>query len=80
MAGRVPWWVRLNRTLFPVVGPAQLGPFNEPPLPSPLSKPCPLCGTAMSEHTVERRDGRATKLHCPGHGSYTVGPNAQLTL
>ena len=28
------WWERLNKALFPYLGPAQLGPFGEPPLPS----------------------------------------------
>ena len=80
MAGRTQSWTRLYRAIFPVMGPAQLGPFDEPPLPSTQTKPCPLCGSPMSEHSVERRDGRATKLHCPDHASYTLGPEAEISL
>ncbi|MDH6182303.1 hypothetical protein M2152_002485 [Microbacteriaceae bacterium SG_E_30_P1] len=63
---RLAWWQRLNRALFPFMGPAQLGPFGEEPLPSVAEKPCPLCGNAMSQHTFERsQDRTATRMHCP---------------
>jgi hypothetical protein len=48
------------------MGPAQLGPFGEPPLPPADAKPCPLCGIAMTAHVIERSTGQATRLHCPG--------------
>lgn len=60
------WWEKLNRALFPWMGPAQLGPFDEAPLPSTAEAPCPLCGAPMSRHTVERPGGNvASRLHCP---------------
>lgn len=64
--GKLKWWQRLNKALFPYLGPAQLGPFGEPPLPTVEAKPCPLCGAPMSEHTFERsQDRTATRMHCP---------------
>jgi hypothetical protein len=59
------WWQNLNRALFPFMGPAQLGPFDEPPLPSTAGKPCPICGQPMDQHTIERSGTAATRLHCP---------------
>ena len=34
-------------------------------LPDAALKPCPLCGTAMSEHVMDRADGRPTYMRCP---------------
>jgi len=60
------WWQRLNKALFPYMGPAQLGPFDEPALPSVAEKPCPLCGEPMRAHTFERsQDHHSTRMHCP---------------
>lgn len=56
---------RLNRKLRRYIGAPPLGPYNEAPLPSTSGSPCPLCGKPMSEHEVERREGRPTKVHCP---------------
>jgi hypothetical protein len=64
--GKLAWWQVLNRAVFPFMGPAQLGPFGEPPLPPTDEKPCPLCGQAMSGHTfVRSQDHRSTRMHCP---------------
>ena len=55
---------RLNRTLFPFLGPPPLGPYDQPaPVPARESA-CPLCGSAMSSHEKGISDGR-TILHCP---------------
>ena len=55
---------RLNRTLFPLLGPPPLGPYDQPaPVPARESA-CPLCGSAMSSHEKGISDGR-TILHCP---------------
>jgi hypothetical protein len=72
MTRSVPWWDRLNRALFPYIGPPPLGPFNEEPLPSTVAKPCPICGRPMSDHEIERRDGRPTQIHCPGSDRYAL--------
>ncbi|MCU1586044.1 MAG: hypothetical protein JWM49_2600 [Microbacteriaceae bacterium] len=70
MAAKLPWWDRLNRRLFPYIGPPPLGPFNETPLPSTLTKACPICGHPMSDHEIERRDNRPTQIHCPDDRAY----------
>ena len=62
---RIPWWDRLNFALYPYMGPPPLGPYDQPPLPDPQGKPCPLCGVAMSEHDLDRAPGRPTYLRCP---------------
>lgn len=72
MAGKAPWWDRLNRKLFPYIGPPPLGPYNEAPLPSTLSKACPICGHPMSDHEIERRDNRPTQIHCPSESDYAI--------
>ncbi len=53
---------RLNRALFPVLGPAQVGPYGEE---HASVKPCPLCGKAMDAHDIERTPGKPSYLHCP---------------
>lgn len=73
MAAKRPWWDRLNRTLLPYIGPPPLGPYNETPLPPTEAKPCPMCGVAMSDHEIERRDNRPTKIHCPQPDSLPAG-------
>ena len=61
------WWKRLNRALFPYMGPAQIGPRAEEPLPATIAAmPCPLCGAPMTAHTVERPGGNvASRVRCP---------------
>ena len=63
-AGRSGFFNRLNRRLFPYIGPPPLGPYDEPAAPSPSASACPLCGQAMSEHEFARGNG-PTKLYCP---------------
>ena len=53
---------RLSRALFPVLGPAQVGPYGEQ---HASAKPCPLCGNAMEAHDIERTPGKPSYLHCP---------------
>lgn len=48
------------------MGPAQLGPFGEEPLPPTAAKACPLCGQRMELHTFDRsQDHTATRMYCP---------------
>ncbi|GAB3615878.1 hypothetical protein GCM10027416_04350 [Okibacterium endophyticum] len=54
----------LNATLRPYLGAPPLGPYNEPPLPPASGAACPLCGSPMSEHTIDR-SGVRTQVHCP---------------
>ena len=66
MREKLPWWDRLNGMLMPYIGPPELGPFDQAPLPPTGPKPCPICGAAMSAHEIERSGGNtATRLHCP---------------
>jgi hypothetical protein len=63
---KLPWWDRLNGMLTPYIGPPQLGPYGEAPLPPTGPKPCPLCGQPMDLHEVERGEGRIpSRLVCP---------------
>ena len=57
---------RLNRRLFPYLGPPPLGPYDQPAPPAREGLACPLCGALMSEHTFDRSDTqRPTKIYCP---------------
>jgi hypothetical protein len=58
------WFNRLNRRLFPYLGPPPLGPYDQEPAPDPVRAACPLCGAAMAEHEFARGNG-PTKLYCP---------------
>jgi hypothetical protein len=65
---RDPWSMRLNRTLFPVFGPAQLGAGHPEQPFAPAENPvCPLCGQPMADHRVERTadQSHATRVYCP---------------
>ncbi len=62
------WWVRLNRALFPYMGPAQLGAGHpEQPYRPAEHATCPLCGGDLAAHTVIRSadQAHATRLVCP---------------
>ncbi len=55
---------RLNRRLFPYIGPPPLGPYDQPEPVAPSERGCPLCGAPMSWHEKGLADGR-TILYCP---------------
>lgn len=54
----------LNAKLRPYIGPPPIGPFDEPELAPTQEAACPICGFAMSAHTVDR-SGERTQLYCP---------------
>jgi hypothetical protein len=58
---------RLNRRLFPYLGPPPLGPYDQPAPPAAPAQGCPLCGKPMAEHEFDRSGGadRPTKFYCP---------------
>ena len=57
---------RLNRRLFPYLGPPPLGPYDQPAASAPAGQSCPLCGAPMSTHEFDRSDAlRPTKIYCP---------------
>lgn len=55
---------RLNRILFPWIGPPPLGPYDQAEPEPAVERGCPLCGTPMAGHTKAVSDGR-TILRCP---------------
>ena len=58
------WWDKLNRAIFPFMGPAQVGPYETEARPSMVAAPCPLCGAPMNTHEIDR-SGPRTQLYCP---------------
>jgi hypothetical protein len=58
------WWDRLNSRLVRVAGPATVGPYETTPEPVRTTRPCPLCGHAMDEHTFDR-SGAKPLMFCP---------------
>ena len=62
---RVPWYERLDRIFYPILGPSQVGDPNEPP-PPPIRTDlrCPLCHNLMSDHEV-KRSTVIGRLYCP---------------
>lgn len=59
---------RLERGLFPWIGPAQLGAGHpEPPYTPPVDPACPVCGAPMARHRLVRAGDQfhATRLICP---------------
>ena len=77
MSKKNPWWIGLNRRLFPVLGPPPLGPYGEAPLPPVRDMACPLCGHPMSDHRIERHDGAETFVHCPDDSRYPATPDTE---
>ncbi len=63
-AGGQGFFNRLNRRLFPWLGPPPLGPYDEPAQAPARERACPLCGAPMAEHAKGTSDGR-TLLYCP---------------
>jgi hypothetical protein len=63
---KLSWVDRLNRALFPYLGPPALGPYDEPPLAPTGPKPCPICGARMDEHEFQRGTATIpTRMICP---------------
>jgi hypothetical protein len=53
---------------MPFMGPAALGAGHpEEPYRRPENPPCPVCGTPMNDHVIERTANQttATRLICP---------------
>ena len=65
--GGTGFFNRLNRKLFPYLGPPPLGPYDQPEPPARERSGCPLCGKPMAEHHIDRSGGadRPTKFYCP---------------
>ncbi|MDP9028704.1 MAG: hypothetical protein M3N46_14335 [Actinomycetota bacterium] len=74
MSERSSWWDRLNRILFPYLGPPPLGPGPQGEKVVDAAAPaprCPLCGEPMPAHTIERTAdwSTPTRLHCPSQSA-----------
>jgi len=65
--GQRGFWAAVNRLAYQIEGPAQLGAGKpEEPYVKPADAACPMCGKAMSLHTIERGGpGEKTFVHCP---------------
>lgn len=56
---------RIDRALFPVFGPAQVGPYDEPEREYVVvDEDCSVCHRPMSLHVTDRSGGRS-RLVCP---------------
>ena len=65
--GSEPQAGRIDRALFPLFGPAQVGPYDEPAQrPEPVDLECSICFRPMSLHTTDRSGGRS-RVICPRH-------------
>jgi hypothetical protein len=63
--GGRPQSSRIDRALFPVFGPAQVGPYDTPEREYvPVDEECSVCFRPMSLHTTDRSGGRS-RIVCP---------------
>lgn len=61
------WYAYLNSKLISFAGPASVGPYEATPPPTAAERAeraCPLCGHAMTAHTIDR-SGPKPLMHCP---------------
>ena len=63
------FWNRWNEFFYRFSGGAQVGVGRgrtEAPYRAPADPACPLCGSRMAEHVIQRGTATtATRLHCP---------------
>jgi hypothetical protein len=61
------FYEKANAVVRTFTGPAQLGDGRPEPALRPAEYTCPLCGSLMSEHRIERAGDAITptRLHCP---------------
>ncbi|MFD4422032.1 hypothetical protein ACFWN7_11090 [Agromyces sp. NPDC058484] len=68
--GRPGFWNRVNRIIYPIAGPAQVGigyGKTEAPYVPPADPACPICREPMADHIVQRGDANTpTHVICPG--------------
>jgi hypothetical protein len=55
---------RLQRRLFPFMGPAQVQPVEGQTVRT-VDAACPLCGLPLAAHAFDRSPSRATRMECP---------------
>ncbi|SEC27739.1 hypothetical protein SAMN04489806_3023 [Paramicrobacterium humi] len=60
--GRFFIWV--DDKLTPIIGSANVGPYDESARAVKATDECPVCRHAMSEHTIDHSTPNAV-LHCP---------------
>lgn len=68
---------RVNGRLYPVLGPAMLGPYDAQG--RPRASRCPLCGRDMGAHAIERSGGD-TFLHCPVQQVHPAEATPRLSM
>lgn len=67
--GRPGFWNKVNRLLYPIAGPAQVGigyGKTEAQYVPPANPVCPICQHPMADHTMQRGNANTpTRLICP---------------
>ena len=67
-AGKPGFINRLNRVVYTFTGPAQVGIGRpEAPYVAPADPTCPICGTPLAQHEIQRKSDSTTptRLICP---------------
>lgn len=55
---------RLQKSLFPYMGPAQVRPVEGQTVKT-TDAACPLCGAPLAKHEFDRVPGKSTGMVCP---------------
>lgn len=59
-------YAAVQRFLYQIEGPSQLGDRNEPAPVAPVDPRCPVCRLPMKDHRIDRGGpGLPTQLKCP---------------
>ncbi|PRI11643.1 hypothetical protein [Leucobacter massiliensis] len=60
------FYAAVQRFLYQIEGPSQLGERGEPAYVAPADPKCPVCGQSMKDHRIDRGGpGRPTHMVCP---------------
>lgn len=73
--GRFFRWV--DDKLVPVMGSANVGPYEESDRDVIAADECPVCRHPMGEHTIDHSNSNAV-LHCPVEADSAVADTAPL--
>lgn len=59
-------YAAVQRFLYQIEGPAQLGDRDEPAYVPPADPKCPVCGASLDQHVFSRGGpGKSTHMKCP---------------
>ena len=63
-------YAAIQRFLYQIEGPSQLGDRNEPAYVPPVDPKCPICGQSLELHRFDRGGpGKTTHMQCPPKSS-----------